>query len=67
VVLALAVEADELQQQDAARVATYATAAERYLQECHTASVTELPLREAHARMCRIAEGLLPPHVESQA
>lgn len=66
VVLALAVEADELQQQDAARVSTYVAAAERYLQECRAASVTELPVRVAHARMCQIADGSLPAHVESR-
>ena len=67
VVLALAAEADELQQQDAARMSKYAAAAERYLQECRAASVTVLPLRDAHARMCHIAEGLLPARVESSS
>lgn len=63
VVLALAAEVDELQQQDAARLSKYAVAAEQYLDACRGASVTDLPLRRAHLRMCEIAEQYLPTQV----
>lgn len=63
VVLALAVEADDLQQRDRRRVEKYAAAAERYLAECRALRVGELPLRDAHARMCAAAERCLPVQV----
>jgi hypothetical protein len=63
VVLALAAEVDELQQQDAARLSKYTAAAEHYFEECRRVSVTDLPLRRAHFRMCEIAEQYLPTHV----
>lgn len=62
VVLALAEEADELQQRDRARVARYESAAAAYLAECRSHDLTSLPLREAHQRMCDLAERLLPTH-----
>jgi hypothetical protein len=63
VVLALAAEADELQQRDAERLSKYVAAAARYLDECRAASVTDLPLREAHRRMCDMAARYLPTEV----
>jgi hypothetical protein len=60
VVLALAAEIDELQQQDAARLSKYAASAEQYLDACRRASVIDLPLRRAHLRMCEIAKQYLP-------
>jgi len=60
VVTALAEEADELQQRDAARLEAYEKAAGPYLAECRAVRLAELPLREAHARLCEIAERRLP-------
>lgn len=60
VVTALAEETDELQQQDAARLDAYEKAARPYLAECRAVRLAELPLREAHARLCEIAERRLP-------
>lgn len=60
VVIALAEEADDLQQRDRRRVEGYETAAARYLAECHFKRFSDLPLREAHAHMCEAAERLLP-------
>jgi len=60
VVTALAQESDELQQQDAARLAAYEEAAARYTAECRRLRPGEMPLREAHSRLCEVAEHLLP-------
>ena len=60
VVTALAEEADTLQQRDAARLDAYDEAATRYVAECRAVRLAELPLREAHARLCEIAERRLP-------
>jgi hypothetical protein len=64
VVAALAQEADDLQQRDAARLARYERAAQRYLEACRSAGATDRPLREAHARLCEIAGRWLPHHVQ---
>jgi hypothetical protein len=63
VVVALAEETDELQQWDRSRVACYARAATRYLEECRRRSLLDLPLDDAHARLCEVAERLLPMEV----
>ena len=63
VVIALAEEADALQQQDAARLNAYDAAAARFLAECRAVSLADLPLREAHARLCDIAGRTLPTRV----
>jgi hypothetical protein len=70
VVVALAEEADQLQRRDKARLDAYTRAAEPYLTACRAARLTELPLPEAHARMCDLAERTLPtvvPGAESHA
>jgi len=64
VVTALAEEADRLQQQDAARLEAYDAAARPYLAECRALRLSELPLREAHQRLCESAERRLPPVVQ---
>jgi hypothetical protein len=61
--LALAAEADDHQQRDRRRVAHYEAAAARYLEVCRAMHVTDLPIHEAHARMCAAAEQHLPPRV----
>jgi hypothetical protein len=63
VVAALAEEADRLQRQDASRLEAYDAVAEPYLAECRTVNLAELPLREAHARLCDIAARTLPTRV----
>lgn len=63
VVAALAEEADALQQQDAARLAAYEEAAAPYNVECRALRLAEMPLRDAHARLCGIAERRLPKTV----
>lgn len=60
VVVALAEEADDLQQRDRRRVALYEAAAERYLAECRASGIADLPLAEAHTRLCEAAVRLLP-------
>jgi len=60
VVLALASEIDHLQRRDAVRVAAYAGAAARYLEQFSRARVDEMPLREAHHAACALAERWLP-------
>ena len=67
VVIALAEEADELQLHDAARLEIYDRAARSYVAECRAARLTDLPLREAHARMCEIAERALPTVLSGSA
>ena len=62
VVVALAEEADDLQQRDRARVAAYLAASARYIAECRQLALTSLPLRGAHAQMCEVAERLLPAY-----
>ncbi len=63
VVLALAGEADDYQQRDRRRVEHYETAAARYLEVCRAMHVVDLPIHEAHARMCEAAEQYLPTRV----
>ena len=63
VVTRLAEEADDLQQQDAARLAMYEEAARSYIEACRAGALTDLPLRDAHARLCEAAERSLPTHV----
>lgn len=60
VVTLLAEEADDLQQRDAARLAAFERAARDYLADVHAHRFTELPLQEAHARLCEAAERWLP-------
>ena len=62
VVVALAEEADDLQQRDRARVAVYEAASTRYVADCRARSLTNLPLRDAHRGMCEVAGRLLPMH-----
>lgn len=67
VVLALAVEADDLQQRDRRRVERYEAAAVPYLEACRALRVGDLPLRAAHTCMCEAAERHLPPRVAGGA
>lgn len=60
VVAALALEIDELQQADRRRVAAYQQAAAPYLDEFRRLRLDELPLDQAHDRMCTLAETRLP-------
>jgi hypothetical protein len=63
IVVALAEEVDDQQQRDRRRVDAYQQAAGRYLSECRIQGLSELPLREAHLRMCEAAHRLLPLQV----
>lgn len=65
VVVALAREIDALQQRDRARVSRYLSAAAPYLQAFRDAGLGDLPLREAHAAACRLAEEWLPTRPRS--
>lgn len=60
VVIALAREADRLQQKDRARLDTYRRASDAYLHEAQAARIGDLDLPEAHERLCEIAERWLP-------
>lgn len=60
VVIALAREADRLQQEDRARLEKYRRASEPYLRELQAARIGDLALPDAHERICEIAEQLLP-------
>jgi hypothetical protein len=60
VVTLLAEEADDLQRRDAARLAAYERAARDYLAGVHAGRFTDLPLQEAHERLCTAAERWLP-------
>jgi hypothetical protein len=60
VVVALAREIDAMQQRDRARVSRYLTAAGPYLQAFRDARLSELPLHDAHAAACALAEQWLP-------
>jgi hypothetical protein len=60
VVVALAEEADALQEQDRRRVAQYTSAAQDYLDACRQSEIARLPLRRAHERLCELAGSLLP-------
>lgn len=59
-VVAIAVEIDDLQQLDRRRVERYEAAAAPYLAECRTMGLNELSLPEAHARLVDAAHRLLP-------
>ncbi len=60
VVVALAREADRLQQEDRARLDKYRAAAVDYLREVQAARIGDLDLPYAHERICEIAERWLP-------
>jgi hypothetical protein len=60
VVVELAREIDRLQQQDRARLERYRVSSLAYLQEFQAAKIGELPLPEAHERLCELAEQRLP-------
>ncbi|MEA2605137.1 MAG: hypothetical protein QOF89_6129 [Acidobacteriota bacterium] len=60
VVVALARELDRLQQQDRARLEKYRAASVGYLREFQVANIADLPLLEAHERLCKLAERWLP-------
>jgi hypothetical protein len=60
VVVALAREADRLQQEDRARLDKYRVAAAEYLREVQAARIGDLDLPHAHERICEIAERWLP-------
>lgn len=60
VVVALAREADRLQQEDRARLDKYRVAASDYLREVQAAKIGDLDLPYAHERICEIAERWLP-------
>jgi hypothetical protein len=60
VVVALAREADRLQQEDRARLERYRKASDAYFREMQAAGIGDLALPEAHERICEIAERLLP-------
>src|SRR6185295_3814151 len=60
VVVALAREADRLQQEDRARLDKYRVAAAEYLREVQAARIGDLDLPYAHERICEIAERWLP-------
>lgn len=60
VVIALAEEVDDQQQDDRRRMERYAAAASRYLEECRSDRLCDLPLADAHARMTEAAERWLP-------
>lgn len=67
VVVALAVEADELQNRDRRRVAAYESSAAAFLEECRRLGIADLSLRDAHARLCEVGERLLPFQVAEAA
>jgi hypothetical protein len=60
VVQALALEIDELQRRDQARVAAYERAAEPYLAAVRRLDRNDLLLPEGHRRLVELAESLLP-------
>lgn len=60
VVVELAKELDRLQQRDRARLKTYTGASEAYMREFQALDLGALELREAHPRVCELAERLLP-------
>ncbi len=60
VVVALAREADRLQQEDRARLDKYRAASANYLREVQAARIGDLDLPDAHDRLCEIAERWLP-------
>lgn len=60
VVRTLAVEIDELQRRDQARLAAYERAAEPYLAAVRSLGRTELALPQGHRRLVELAETLLP-------
>jgi hypothetical protein len=64
VVVALAEEIDMMQQVDRRRVAAYEAVAQPYLEACRAQDVSTLGLRDAHARMLKLAERFLPQTVE---
>jgi hypothetical protein len=60
VVSALAQEIDVLQTMDRRRVTVYEHAATPYLAAFREQGLDRLPLEEAHAQACALAEALLP-------
>lgn len=67
VIVSLAEEIDAQQQEDRRRMSGYEQAALPYLEECRASSILELPLRDAHARLCEVANRLLPRQVLEDA
>lgn len=61
VVVSLAREIDAMRQRDRARVDRYVAAAAPYLDAWRASSVSDLPLLDAHAAACALAEQWLPP------
>jgi hypothetical protein len=61
VVVELAREIDRMQRRDADRVERYTAASRRYLEEFRRNRLDEMPLAEAHAAACELAEHSLPP------
>lgn len=62
VVLELAVEVDEQQQEDRRRVKRYAAASQNYMREMRR--LDDLRLPQAHEALCRLAERVLPTEME---
>lgn len=65
VVQALAVENDRLQQRDRRRVEEYERAAEAYLRAFRKLDRDALELPGSHARLCELADRLLPKKIRS--
>jgi hypothetical protein len=65
VVVALAREVDELRRLDHERVERFQRTSEPYLRAFRAAALTELPLHQAHERLCRLAELHLSREVPS--
>jgi hypothetical protein len=63
VVTALALEIDAWQQQDRRRLASFQRASQPFLARFRAEGLAALPLPEAHARSCALAEELLPRSV----
>lgn len=64
VVATLAREVDRMQQMDRERLLRYQNASREYVAAFRPAGLGELPLRDAHARLCELAEAHLPKSVE---
>lgn len=67
VVVALAEEADRLQQEDRRRVERYERAAAEYLRAVRQLDREALGLPTGHGRLCEVAERLLPLEVPDEA
>lgn len=60
IVVELARETDRLQQEDRRRMERYRAASETYLRSFQEGRFGEIPLSEAHSKVCALAERLLP-------